>query len=70
MNKLRLVQIKGTDIEELYYFSVTLEDDRIHDLWDEFEEESIEDEDFEDFIERQYPDIYCERTFVDEIYVD
>lgn len=74
---MRLIQLIGDGIEELYYFPDDIEDDEIIALYKKWEwftsEESLKEEgeysDFEDYLAVTTPEMKVERVFVDEIYV-
>lgn len=65
-----LHQIIGMDIEELWYFDSVITDDQIEEFWDDYIDRIRPNIfDFEDYMTQIHPEIYCERIFVNEIYV-
>ena len=74
---MRLIQLKGYDIEELYEFPNEITDEEIVKLYKDWiwfdAEESIKEEvesyTFEEYLENIRPEIGATRLFVDEIYL-
>jgi hypothetical protein len=68
---MRLVQILGENVEELWYFPDEISNDQLKSWYEEYEENTFDhnEESFEDFMENKYSEIECNRVFVDEIYV-
>ena len=65
---MRLVQLLGDGIEELYSFPDDVTDEEIKTLYNEYLEMD-EYETFEEYLEEYAPQVQGERLFVDEIYV-
>jgi len=65
---MRLVQILGDDVEELYSVGKDITDEDIVAMWEEYQRTPLMDS-FDEFIEEEYPSLEMERVFVDEIYV-
>jgi len=68
---MRLVQILGENVEELWYFPDEISNDQLKSWYEEYEENTFDhnEESFEDFMGNKYSEIECNRVFVDEIYV-
>lgn len=74
---MRLVQLLGDGIEELYNFPDDVTDEQIQKLYRDWiwfaAEESIKNGDeyytFEEYLDKYAPQVQGERLFVDEIYV-
>lgn len=74
---MRLVQLLGDGIEELWEFPDDVTDEEIQKLYKEWEwftaEESLKDNNkyttFEEYLDEYAPQVQGERKFVDEIYV-
>jgi hypothetical protein len=68
---MRLVQILGENVEELWYFPDEISNEQLKSWYIEYEEDTFDhnEECFEDFMGNKYPEIECNRAFVDEIYV-
>lgn len=64
---MRLVQLLGDGIEELYNVPDEITDEKIEELWTEYKNSEFEE--FEEFLNENYIDLFIERMFVDEIYV-
>ena len=63
-----LYQLIGDGIEELWYFPNELSSTDIIKYYEEWEQQELTDS-FEEFMVRAYPEIDCERVFVEEVYV-
>lgn len=68
---MRLIQLMGENVEELWNFPDETTDEQIKSWYKEYEDDTCEhnEENFESFMENRYPELDCERLFVDEIYV-
>jgi len=65
---MRVVQIFTDGYEGLYQFNDVISDEQIKGYWDEYVRSEYDN--FEEFMNETYPDIHCERFFVDsEIYI-
>lgn len=62
---MRLIQLLGDGIEELWEFASGVQDHEIQKLYKEYEKSEFES--FEEFIEENYSNLNCNRVFVDEI---
>jgi len=65
---MRLVQLLGDGIEELYNFPDDVTDEEIKTLYSEYLRMD-EYETFEEYLDEYAPQVQGERLFVDEIYV-
>ena len=70
---MRLVQLLGDGIEELWNFSEGTTDEKIKEwytAWMYYEDpEEKEPLTFDEWMDKFHDQVYCERVFVDEIYV-
>ena len=65
---MRIIQILGDDIEELWQFPDDVTNEEIKNLYERYQ--NNEDyETFEDYINEHVPQMDGQRIFVDEIYV-
>lgn len=64
---MRLVQILGECIEELWEFDEDIKDEQITEFYKEYQESEYEL--FDEFMEEQHPEVQAERKFVDEVYI-
>jgi|Laugresu1bdmlbsd_1035121.scaffolds.fasta_scaffold437331_2 hypothetical protein len=65
---MRIIQILGDDIEELWQFPDDVTNEEIKNLYERYQ--NNEDyETFEDYINEYVPQMDGQRIFVDEIYV-
>jgi len=65
---MRIIQILGDDIEELWQFPDDVTNEEIKNLYERYQ--NNEDyETFEDYINEYVPQMGGQRIFVDEIYV-
>ncbi len=65
---MRLVQLTGDNIEELWNFPDGTGDEEIEGWYREYEDDD-EFDTFNEFMDEKYPSVGCERVFVDEIYL-
>lgn len=63
-----LYQLMGDGIEELWYFPSELEVEDIQNHYSRWEEQELITS-FEEYMEFNYPEIDCERVFVEEVYI-
>lgn len=65
---MRLIQLMGDNIEELWEFPDGITDEQIEDMCEKYLESDDHDS-LEEFMEQEHPEIKATRVFVDEIYV-
>lgn len=65
---IRLVQILGDGVEELWNFDSSYSDEEIV-FWYQDWTDRPEFDTFDDYMEEVNPGVFCQRVFVDEIYV-
>lgn len=66
---MRIIQLMGDGIEELYNIPDEMTDDQLKELYKEFLENDDGTYDFEGYLEEHHSEHGIERLFVDEIYV-
>lgn len=66
---MRLIQLMGDNVEELWEFPSTVEDSEIEFWYEDFNKRETEFDSFEIYMEEVNPSIECMRRFVDNIYV-
>jgi hypothetical protein len=66
---MRLIQILGEGIEELYNVPDDVTDENIKELYSHYKQQN-DYETFEEYLDEYCPQMQMERVFVDEIYVD
>jgi hypothetical protein len=64
---MRLIQLYADGFEALYNFDDTISDQMIKTSYEEFEQSEYDD--YEEFMNETYPDIFCDRVFADEVYI-
>ncbi len=68
----RLIQLMGDNIEELWNFPDEVTDEQIETWCKEYLNQDSEDEYYDsldEFMDKKYPEVDCNRVFVDEIYL-
>lgn len=65
---MRLIQLLGDGVEELWEFEDDIGDGDIEGYYKEYLDYEAS-ESFEDFMELFHPEVECGRKFVDEIYI-
>lgn len=65
---MRLVQLLGDGIEELYQVNSLIDDEAIKSYWSQFKDSEYES--FEEFMNEEFPSVDIERMFMDIIVVE
>lgn len=66
---MRLIQLLGEGIEELWEFPDDITDEEIKEVYKTYQNHPDYEESFEEYLEEYNPQMQGERKFVDEIYI-